>query len=240
MRIFYLAASNAIFSEALHGPKLAVVAPTEEQVAAGEPPEIIDNPDCQIPPEAVELAPEQFAEVLEALGDGRDMQPGPDGLPAFTPRKLFYHPEIGGFFNEEIHGQQRIAVWNSELDRAIGVPPSWEANPDYAVPEGAIEISAERYAELLEAQSAGQVIIAGDDGLPIALDRVQDEAERQEVRRLQRASRLAASDWTQLPDALTDNPGRKRAWADYRQLLRDLDMTGTAWPLAPGEEAPAV
>ena len=37
--------------------------------------------------------------------------------------------------------------------------------------------------------------------------------------RLWRNSRLAATDWTQLPDA----PVNAAAWATYRQSLRDID-----------------
>jgi hypothetical protein len=40
--------------------------------------------------------------------------------------------------------------------------------------------------------------------------------------KLWRNAQLAASDWTQLPDAPTD----KTAWAEYRQALRDLPSQG--------------
>jgi hypothetical protein len=41
--------------------------------------------------------------------------------------------------------------------------------------------------------------------------------------KLWRNAELAASDWTQLPDA----PVSKSAWASYRQSLRDLPAQGT-------------
>jgi hypothetical protein len=49
-----------------------------------------------------------------------------------------------------------------------------------------------------------------------------------------RNAQLAASDWTQLPDAPTD----KTAWAAYRQALRDLPAQGgiadaVEFPVAP-------
>jgi hypothetical protein len=51
--------------------------------------------------------------------------------------------------------------------------------------------------------------------------------------RADRNSRLAACDWTQLPDA----PGDKAAWAIYRQELRDVtsqaDPFAIVWPVAP-------
>jgi hypothetical protein len=53
----------------------------------------------------------------------------------------------------------------------------------------------------------------------------------------ERDGRLAASDWTQLPDAQLP-PGEVTAWADYRQQLRDLpettvDPTTPEWPVPP-------
>jgi DNA replication initiation complex subunit (GINS family) len=55
--------------------------------------------------------------------------------------------------------------------------------------------------------------------------------------RAQRDSKLASSDWTQLPDSpLTAE--EKQAWADYRQALRDMPESFTTvdevtWPTAP-------
>lgn len=52
--------------------------------------------------------------------------------------------------------------------------------------------------------------------------------------RTERDLRLAACDWTQIPDA----PVNKIAWMAYRQALRDLpqntiDPRDPAWPVAP-------
>ena len=52
--------------------------------------------------------------------------------------------------------------------------------------------------------------------------------------RTERNRRLAASDWTQLPDARVD----KDAWVEYRQKLRDLpgetqDPASPEWPTTP-------
>lgn len=57
-----------------------------------------------------------------------------------------------------------------------------------------------------------------------------------EIRR-QRALRLAASDWTMLPDAPL-LPLQKAAWAVYRKLLRDVTLQPTfprmvLWPDPP-------
>lgn len=51
--------------------------------------------------------------------------------------------------------------------------------------------------------------------------------------RTQRNAKLAASDWTQLPDAPVD----AAEWAEYRQELRDVtqqdDPFNIVWPTAP-------
>ena len=53
--------------------------------------------------------------------------------------------------------------------------------------------------------------------------------------RFERNAKLAASDWTQVPDAPTANAA---AWKLYRQVLRDLPQQWTypnapQWPTAP-------
>ena len=57
--------------------------------------------------------------------------------------------------------------------------------------------------------------------------------------RAERDRRLAASDWTQLPDALTAE--QRKEWAAYRKALRDLpkasDPFASVWPVSPAEKA---
>lgn len=65
----------------------------------------------------------------------------------------------------------------------------------------------------------------------------QDVAARLAFFRRCRDQKLAACDWTQLPDAqLTEL--QKAAWTEYRQALRDLPATATpdgfvTWPREP-------
>lgn len=59
------------------------------------------------------------------------------------------------------------------------------------------------------------------------------EAEEREIRQ-QRGTLLAASDWTQVPDAPVD----QAAWAVYRQALRDITLQegfpfDITWPVPP-------
>lgn len=84
-----------------------------------------------------------------------------------------------------------------------------------SMPHDAVEIAAEEYEALLAAQAQGKRIVAGHNGKPVASDAPPPSAE---VIRARRDKLLAASDWTQLPDAPVD----AEAWAGYRQELRDL------------------
>lgn len=64
-----------------------------------------------------------------------------------------------------------------------------------------------------------------------ATDTINDIADRV---RVQRNALLAASDWTQIPDAPVD----KSAWAAYRQALRDIPQqsgfpNSVTWPSKP-------
>ena len=63
---------------------------------------------------------------------------------------------------------------------------------------------------------------------------VWDEQVSWATLRQERQQRLAASDWTQVPDAPVD----RLAWAEYRQALRDLpanttDPRNPNWPTTP-------
>jgi len=57
-------------------------------------------------------------------------------------QKLFYAASTGGFYASDIHD---------------------------AIPVDAVEITAEQHAALLQAQSEGKQIVAGNDGYPVAV-----------------------------------------------------------------------
>lgn len=66
-------------------------------------------------------------------------------------------------------------------------------------------------------------------------DAPKDYDAQWEIVRAERNAKLAASDWTQLPDTPVD----KATWATYRQELRDVtnqsDPFNIQWPVAPAE-----
>lgn len=83
-----------------------------------------------------------------------------------------------------------------------------------------------------------------DESLPLAAGETRVQQLPQELlatirsddARRQRVSLLRASDWTQGEDCQLP-PEAKRAWAIYRQLLRDLpshpDFPDCSWPTPP-------
>lgn len=97
------------------------------------------------------------------------------------------------------------------------------SNQNCLLPEDAIEVSADEHAELMRQQAEGLEIVPGADGRPVA--RPIEQSQEQviaTVRRL-RDRALAASDWTQLPDAAEALSAAKRqAWAEHRRKLRNL------------------
>lgn len=143
----------------------------------------------------------------------------------------FFSPSTAGFYSDRINGPRLIEGELTTREKKAGKRPPMIDNPNCTLPDDAVEITDQRFAELMEAQAKGKQIVAMR-GKPVAVDRQVDEAERTTARRRKRNRLLAESDWTQMPDAPLDAPLRK-AWTDYRQALRDLDMSGTDWPETP-------
>lgn len=147
------------------------------------------------------------------------------------------HPEDGTvrFYHESIDGPRQLPTWKSEEERQAGKRPVMIDNPATRIPAGAAEISREQFEVLMAAQQGGaQIVLRG--GKLVASPRVRSPEEHRAARRRRRDQLLAASDWTQLADSPL-GAAEQADWAEYRQALRDLDVDGDAWPLAPdGEE----
>ncbi len=147
------------------------------------------------------------------------------------------HPEDGSvrFYHEQIDGPRQIPAPQTAEEVKAGKRPKMVDNPATRIPAAATEISQARFEELMAAQEGGaQIVLRG--GKAVAVPRVRSPDEHAAARRRRRDQLLAASDWTQLPDSPFSDDERAE-WAIYRQGLRDLDMAGDSWPLAPeGEE----
>lgn len=78
-----------------------------------------------------------------------------------------------------------------------------------------------------------EVPLSDEDLAQIAIDEAAATDIQWERVRSDRNIRLAACDWTQLPDASAD----AAAWATYRQALRDIttqaDPFAIVWPVKP-------
>ncbi|WP_446652112.1 phage tail assembly chaperone [Blastomonas sp.] len=150
---------------------------------------------------------------------------------------LFFSPSTASFFDEAIHGAVEIEKPQTKREIKAGKRPAMVPNPACRIPDDAIPITAERHAELMAEVAKGRLIIANPNtGKPIAVDHLCTTDEQVEARRRKRDRLLAESDWTQLADTLADDPSLKARWTDYRQQLRDLDMAGTDWPVAPDND----
>jgi Phage tail assembly chaperone protein len=147
------------------------------------------------------------------------------------------HPQNGSvrFYHEAIDGPRQIPAPQTNAEVKAGKRPVMIDNPSTRIPAAATEISTARFEALMAAQQEGAQIILSR-GKPVAVPRVLSAEEHSAARRRRRDQLLAASDWTQLPDSPVTE-GEKDDWREYRTALRDLDMDGTSWPIAPdGEE----
>jgi hypothetical protein len=102
------------------------------------------------------------------------------------------------------------------------------------IPDDVVEITNEKHAELLAAQSEGKTIIF-KDGEPQA-EFVDPNVTWEDVR-FRRDNLIAKSDWTQFPDVQMDQE-LKQAWITYRQALRDITESfatpgEVVWPTTP-------
>lgn len=138
----------------------------------------------------------------------------------------------------------------AEAVMALESVPDWTAqpdmievdNPDCLIPSGAVEISAEEHAALLEGQASGKRIVAGADGLPELADQPTPSIDDLAVSaRAKRDYLLSTCDWVVIKsqEAGTAVPDD---WRAYRQTLRDItEQPGfpseIVWPAVPGSEA---
>jgi len=83
----------------------------------------------------------------------------------------------------------------------------------------------------IEQEEYDKIVSGGSDGLP-----PQNNTDGWAAVMCRRGMLLAMSDWTQIPDSPLTSAQRK-AWAAYRQALRDItkqkDPDNIAWPTPP-------
>lgn len=121
----------------------------------------------------------------------------------------------GGFFDTNSHGE-------------IG-------SPDCTIPEGAIELSDELYAELTAPRSDNKLVYPGADGYPVLIEPPPPSPEEQAaIERAWRDAKLAATDGdvTRHRDELEEGTAttltaeQYTALQVYRRQLRDWPENG--------------
>lgn len=144
--------------------------------------------------------------------------------------KYYYLAAKNEIYRDDLHGPREIMIDDPIFDKkkaAKGVVAMKVAapNPKTKLPPEAVEITQEKYAEVMDGHRKGQDIVAGPDGQPMLADRPGPTPEQIVASvRAERNALLTASDWTQMPDAPLDAMA-KANWAHYRKALRDVDFT---------------
>lgn len=100
------------------------------------------------------------------------------------------------------------------------------------IPDDAIELTDSQYKHLLHELNTENKKLVLENGQLVTKKRNPELTW--DMIRSKRNKLLAKSDYTQMPDW----PGNSRAWADYRQKLRDLpdefnDPNEVIWPKQP-------
>ncbi|HDC4364748.1 TPA: tail fiber assembly protein [Enterobacter chengduensis] len=134
---------------------------------------------------------------------------------------MFYAKSTGGFYTPEIN-------WNN-------------------IPDDALEITDDKYLELLQAQSDGKIITSDDKGNPVAItpppptqEELIAQAERKKASLLQQATNTIAplQDAFDLGIATDEEKNQLTNWKKYRvQLMR---VNTSKAPDITWVEAPAV
>lgn len=125
---------------------------------------------------------------------------------------MFYSKSTGGFYNVEVNGVN--------------------------IPEDAVSITEQHYADLMAGQTSGQVIMGDSDGSPYLSPAPSPTSEQLAIdARQKRDSLISETDWTVLADAPLTT-AQKNAWKAYRQALRDVPSQSgfpdsITWPVKP-------
>lgn len=144
----------------------------------------------------------------------------------------FFSPSNCAFYDDAIHGPRKIEEALTSAQIKARRKPRLVDNPDCKLPDDARPISDADYQAMMDAQAAGQQIVARA-GKAIAVDRVRSPEEALAANTARRDRLLRETDWTQLPDTLLDAPAYKAALAEWRQQLRDMDLAIGDFPETP-------
>lgn len=169
----------------------------------------------------------------------------------------YYSASAGGFFDSDIHGERELREADPNwiaTEEGAAAPLVAAPNPMCLIPVDAIEITSERYADLLAQQSVGKRISAGSDGIPVAQDPPPpstDEIKRQLISAVQRQldSTAQSFGYDSIITAVTyaEESGvakfqtegkalrawRSKVWAACYLVMADVEASKRAIPSAP-------
>lgn len=132
-----------------------------------------------------------------------------------------------------LHGPEICYIWTDEALAGLGIK---------RVVEDALPTDSTGWSYLpgvpVDVEEDFQILRSFPNATPDLEGSAANQARLAAAARAERAVRLAASDWTQLPDAPLSTEQRA-AWAVYRQSLRDVTEqqgfpASVIWPVAPG------
>ena len=134
----------------------------------------------------------------------------------------------------------KFTTYDQSTGRILSIISSHsQANIELNIPVGASWVEGEYSANEYYIKDGTAVTLPAKPDYPCHFDYITeawvwDEDRSWQVLRGERDRLLAASDWTQVPDAPVD----QQAWATYRQELRDLpdktdDPRNPVWPTKP-------
>lgn len=156
-----------------------------------------------------------------------------DNLSAFA--RLIERPDpawTAPLIDVEIVADDGSTSTESRPDPNAVAPMIMVDNPDCRLPSDAKPITDARHAELMAAQAAGQMLVAGDDGLPVAVDRPgPTTADLWAAHKVKAQALLDASDVTLLR-CFENAVAVPTTWSSYRKALRAIVAAPSGDPSA--------
>nr|WP_318381264.1 tail fiber assembly protein [uncultured Enterobacter sp.] len=110
------------------------------------------------------------------------------------------------------------------------------------LPKDAVEVSQERFEELISRQEQGFIIAPDSCGYPVAVentvDPIEAAAEQKSQLRIMAADEISwRQDAVDADIATDDETAALAEWKKYRVLLMRVDTAKPVWPTPPGEQA---
>lgn len=154
-------------------------------------------------PENENLLIADVASLSAVFGDPAPAEPEAEAPPEPAPDSAYYSPSTGGFYHDRVHGS--------------------------AMPADVIEIGHDAHAELMDAQGAGKMIVPGEGGVPVAVERPAPTL----AQRIARTERIRDDILRDTAWRIAEDEPTRDAWIAYRAKVRIVDLGEPEWPDVP-------